>query len=344
MHSKKKVFLGLENIAGIFTSLKKGFEQNGIKADFYSLNEHIFGYKTDKIINYSENSFLRKLQKFFLILKLLFKYDYFIYDSSGSLFPGFKDVKIFRKFGKKTMVIFTGCDIRLPEKVKQFKWNPCRDCTDDYKNFVGCVLNTKPDKINNIENNFDILVSAEEAAGSLSRKYYPTLFPVDISNFNYIGSNPGKKLRILHAPSNEDYKGTRYILKTIQQLKKEFEFDFRVVSDVKAEDLYLEIENSDLVIDQMLVGFYGLLSIESMAMGKPVVCYIREDIMANSPADMPVFNADPDSLYDVLKKILQNPGLLKKAGESSRAYIEKYHDAKLIASNYYSLLEGAGNA
>lgn len=344
MHSKKKVFLGLENTAGIFTSLKKGFEQIGIQSDFYSLNEHIFGYKTDKIIKYSENSFLRKLQKFFLIIKLLLKYDYFIFDSSGSLFPEFKDVKLFRKFGKRTMVIFTGCDIRLPEKVEQYKWNPCRDCTDDYKNFVGCRLNSKPAKINNIEINFDILVSAEEAAGSLNKKYYPTLFPVDISKFSFTGSNPGKILKIIHAPSNEEYKGTKYILRTVEQLKKEFEFDFRVVSDIKAEDLYREIKNSDLVIDQMLVGFYGLLSIESMAMGKPVVCYIREDIIRNSPADMPVFNANPDTLYDVLKKILDNPELLNSAGEKSRIYAEKYHDAKLIASNYYSLLKGQANA
>ena len=339
MAPDKKVFLGLENIAGIFTSLKKGFEQNGISAEFYSFNEHVFGYKTDKVISYSGNIIVRKFQKFFLLLKLLFKFDFFIFDSTGSILPGFKDVKLFRFFGRKTMVIFTGCDIRLPKKVEQFKWNPCRECTDTYKNFVGCVLSAKPEKIRNIEDKFDVIVSAEEAAGSLNRDYYPTLFPVDIDKFNYTGSNPGKKLRILHAPSHPEYKGTKYVLLAIEQLKSEFEFEFNIIQDVKADTLYKEIENSDLIIDQVLVGFYGLLSIESMAMGKPVVCYIRPDILERSPADMPVINADPDTLYTVLKGILLSPEKLVDVGKKSREYIENHHDAKIIAKQYYELLE-----
>lgn len=339
MAPDRKVFLGLENIAGIFTSLKKGFEQNGISAEFYSLNEHIFGYKTDKVISYSDNVIVRKFQKFFLLLKLLFKFDFFIFDSTGSLLPGFKDVKLFRFFGRKAMVIFTGCDIRLPQRVEQFKWNPCRECTDGYKNFVGCVLATKPEKIKNIEDKFDVIVSAEEAAGSLNRDYNPTLFPVDIDKFKYTGSNPGKKLRILHAPSHPEYKGTKYVLKAIEKLKTEFEFEFNIIQDVKADELYKEIEKTDLVIDQMLVGFYGLLSIESMAMGKPVVCYLRPDILERSPADMPVINADPDTLYSVLKEILLSPEKLVDIGKRSREYIENHHDAKIIAKQYYELLE-----
>lgn len=339
MHSNKKVFLGLENIAGIFTSLKKGFEQNGIFADFYSLNEHIFGYETDRIIVYSDNSIIRKFQKLLLITKLLFRYKYFIFDSTGTLFPDFRDIRFFRFFGKKTMVIFTGCDIRLPEKVEKYKWNPCRNCPDEYKKFTGCVIETKPGKIREIEKNFDVLLSAEEAAGSLNKEYHAALFPVDAEKFAYTGVNPSRRLRILHAPSNPEYKGTKYITAAIEKLKTEFDFEFKVVNNIKAEELYKEIEAADIVIDQMLVGFYGLLSIESMAMGKPVVCYIREDIASCSPAEMPVINANPDNIYDVLKEVLRNPAKLIEIGIRSREYVEKYHSAKIIAKQYYELLE-----
>ncbi len=340
MQPKQKVFLGLGNIAGIFTSLKKGFEQNDISADFYSLNEHIYGYKTDKIIKYSDNSFVRKLQKFYLLIKLILKYDYFIFDSTGTLLPNYKDIKLFRFFGKKTMVIFTGCDIRLPEKVQKYKWNPCRNCTDYYKNFVGCVLETKSQKIKEIENKFDIIVSTEEAAGSLNRNYSATLFPVDIEKFKYIGTNPEKRLKILHAPSNPEYKGTKYIIDAINRLKLEFDFEFNIIKDVKAEELYLEVVKTDLVIDQMLVGFYGLFTIESMALGKPVICYIREDIKDNSPEEIPVINANPDTLYTVLKEILLSPEKLNSIGRRSREYAEKHHNSKIIAKKYYELLEG----
>ncbi|NOS86136.1 MAG: hypothetical protein HOP31_13415 [Ignavibacteria bacterium] len=335
----KKVFLGLNNTAGVLTRLKAGFTQNGIDSDFYSFNEHIFGYETDLLLKYSRNRLSRVFQKTSLIFKLLIKYKYFIFDSSSTLLPAHRDIKIFRMFGKKCMMIFTGCDIRLPKEVEKYKWNPCRDCTNEYKSFVGCVIDTKPEMIRMVEKNFDIIVSAEEAAGSLSRKYHPALFPVDLEKFTYTGVNPGRKLKILHAPSNPEYKGTGYILDAIEKLKGEFEFEFKIVNNVTAEELYKEIEKTDLVIDQMLVGFYGLLSIESMAMGKPVVCYIREDISAVSPEEMPVINANPDNLYEVLKKILLNPSELIDAGIRSREYVEKYHNAKFIAKQYFGLLE-----
>lgn len=335
----KRVFLGLNNTAGVLSRLKAGFSQNGIDSDFYSFNKHIFGYETDLIIEYSSNRFLRVLQKISIILKLLIRYKYFIFDSASTLLPAQRDIKIFRFFGKRCMMIFTGCDIRLPVKVEKYKWNPCRNCTDEYKNFVGCIIETKPAMISMAEKNFDIILSAEEAAGSLNRQYHPALFPVDLEKFRYTGTNPGKKLKILHAPSHPEYKGTKYIIETIEKLKGEFEFEFNIVNNVTAEELYKEIERSDLVIDQMLVGFYGLLSIESMAMGKPVVCYIREDISAISPEEMPVINANPDNLYQVLKKILSDPSLLIDTGIRSREYVEKYHDAKFIAGEYFGLLE-----
>ncbi|HEY3249782.1 MAG TPA: glycosyltransferase [Ignavibacteria bacterium] len=333
-----KVFLGLNNTAGIFTSLKKGFKQLGIQADFYSFSGHIFGYETDRTIKYSNYGWLRKIQKILLIIKLIIRYKYFIFDSTGTLFPDFKDIKFFKFFGRKTMVIFTGCDIRLPDKVAKFKWNPCKDCTNDYKRFAGCVLSTKPEKITGIEGAFDILVSAEEAAASLNKKYFTTLFPFDINKFHAkYGIN--NKLKIIHAPSNQTYKGTKYVVEAIEKLKNEFNFDYKTISGIKAIDLYKEIESSDLVIDQMLVGFYGLLSVESMAMGKPVISYIREDIWEKIGADCPIYNANPDNLYDVLYKILSNPNQLVKVGKKSREYTEKYHDAKKIAKQYLEIFE-----
>ena len=339
MNPKRKVFLGVGNIAGIFTSLKTGFDELGIDAGFYSYLPHEFGYQTDKIINYSENKLIRKIQKFFLIIKLILKYDFFIFDSGGTLLPDYKDVKLFKLFGKKTMVIFTGCDIRMPEKVAEFKWNPCKDCNDDYKKYVGCVLSTKPQKIREMENNFDIFVSAEEAAGSLSKKFYPALFPVDVKKFSLNYGTLNKRLKIIHAPSNEIYKGTKFINDAIDKLKKEFEFEYKIISGVSINELYDEIESSDLVIDQILVGFYGMLSIESMAMGKPVICYIREDLWIKIKNECPVYNANPDNLFETLKSILQNPEQLLESQKKSRLYVEKYHDAKKIAKQYLEIFE-----
>ncbi len=338
MNNTTRVFLGLGNTAGIFTSLKKGFLEIGIQADFYSFHPHVFGYKNDRFISYSSNGFVRKFQKIVLLFKLISKYKYFIFDTSSTLLPNYNDIGIFRFFGKKTMVICTGCDIRIPEKVFGYKWNPCKDCSNEYKKFVGCEPASKPVKLKKLEDTFDFRVSAEEAASGLTKKYYPILFPVDLAEFPVEMNKPNRKIKIVHAPTNEIYKGTKYIIEAIGKLKRDFDFEFKILSGLKIGDLRKEISNCDLVIDQMLVGFYGLLSIESMAMYKPIICYIREDIWKNLKHTCPVYNANPDNIYGVLKSILKAPEQLVEAGIKSRRYVEKYHDAAIVAKNLLNIL------
>ena len=39
-----------------------------------------------------------------------------------------------------------------------------------------------------------------------------------------------------------------------------------------------EINNADLIVDQLIIGWYAMFAIESMALEKPVICYLREDL------------------------------------------------------------------
>jgi len=339
---KKKIFIGVDNTAGISTRLKRGFEDIGIRADFYSFDEHTFGYKPDKLIKYSKNSLIRKFQKLSLITRLLLKYKYFFYLSTNSLLPDYKDIRIFRLFGKRSMIFFTGCDVRMPEKVMHFKFNPCRNCPQEYKDSVGCVIEMKRARTGLIEKTFDEIICHIPDAGYLTRGYNLAFSPINLEDFppekysNYIIS---PKLRILHAPTNEDYKGSKYIYLALDELKKKYDFELKLVKNVTIEKLYEEIQSSDLVIDQMIGGGYGLFAMEAMAMYRPVVCYVREDLWEKIKHDSPIYNASPDELYNVLDSILANPAQLTERSRQSREFIEKYHDAKKIAQQYYEIFE-----
>ncbi|MBN8586568.1 MAG: glycosyltransferase [Ignavibacteria bacterium] len=340
----KRVFLGLNNTAGVCTRLKAGFEENGIVSDFYSYREHTFGYETDFIIRYSNIRVFRIIQKLILMGKLILRYKYFIYDSSSTLLPDYRDIKILRFFGKKCMMVFTGCDIRIPELVEKYRWNPCKDCEDSYKKFVGCDIEAKKSIIEKIEREFDFIVAPQEASGYLKRDFIRAYFPVNPEKFpteKYNKKKLNPKLRILHAPSNPVYKGTKYIVEVINRLKDNFDFEFITITNISINELYNEIEKSDLIIDQMLTGIYGLFSIEAMAMYKPVVCYVREDSWDLIADECPIYNASPDTLYDTLYNILSNPSQLIERGIRSRAFVEKFHNAKKTSKKFYALFEKA---
>ena len=52
---------------------------------------------------------------------------------------------------------------------------------------------------------------------------------------------------------------------------------------------------ADLAVDQLMIGAYGTVAIETMAKGVPVVCRIRDDLRPFYPADLPIITAEPFS-------------------------------------------------
>lgn len=174
---------------------------------------------------------------------------------------------------------------------------------------------------------------------------------IDIEEWKYIGVNRDHLQTpvVLHAPSHEDAKGTKYIIDAVERLKKEnITFTFILVEGMSIAEAKRQYEKADLLVDQLLAGWYGGLAVELMALGKPVICYIREEdlkfITDEMRNDLPIINATPNSIYSVLKEWLTNKKrFLNETGKKSRSYVEKWHDPIIIAqrlkNDYEAVLE-----
>ena len=51
-----------------------------------------------------------------------------------------------------------------------------------------------------------------------------------------------------------------------------------------------------------------------MALGKPVVCYIRPDLVDKYPPGLPIRSAHPDNLRDVLRELVSDHELRRSLG------------------------------
>jgi hypothetical protein len=112
------------------------------------------------------------------------------------------------------------------------------------------------------------------------------------------------------------------------------------------------LEEADLLVDQLLSGWYGGVAVEMMALGKPVICYLRDkdlDFIGESMrADLPIIRATPKTIYEVLKDYLvRRRPELAEIGARSRTFVEKWHDpisiAGLLSEAYRSATSGARN-
>lgn len=142
---------------------------------------------------------------------------------------------------------------------------------------------------------------------------------------------------VVHAPSDRAAKGTNFLLQAVDRLRSEgVRFELVLVENIKRDEARRFYERADLVVDQLLTGWYGGFAVEAMCLGKPVVSYIRREDMTRLPSDLvdelPIIEATPVTITDVLRELLTDRReQLPELGCRARRFAEKWHDPRNIA-------------
>jgi glycosyltransferase involved in cell wall biosynthesis len=154
---------------------------------------------------------------------------------------------------------------------------------------------------------------------------------------------------VLHAPTDPARKGTEHVLAAVERLRADgIDFEFRLLDRRLPRDEAREVyREADLLVDQLLAGWYGGVAVELMALGRPVVAYLREEDLGALPAEMraelPVVNATPETVERVLRSLLtERRAELPDLGARSRRYVERWHDpldvARRLKRDYETIL------
>lgn len=137
-------------------------------------------------------------------------------------------------------------------------------------------------------------------------------------------------VKIVHPTSSPWKFGTDFVEASIKELKNEgYNIDFRIIQNIPHDEAMAICADADIGIDTMLHGWYGNISIEFMALGKPVVCFIRNKWKHHRPT-LPVYESHPKRLTERLRELIEKASLRKSLGEQGRAYVELYHSADAI--------------
>lgn len=162
----------------------------------------------------------------------------------------------------------------------------------------------------------------------------------DSQNINIVSPKLDKKITIVHAPTNQEAKGSQYILSAIQKIEKKYPhcIDLKLVENIPHQQALKIYQLADLVIDQVLIGWYGGLAVEAMQMGKPVMARIAKEDLDFIPKKMrkdvleTVINADPNTIESVIINCLENRSLLKHHSQASLEYVNSWHHPNYIAN------------
>jgi len=146
------------------------------------------------------------------------------------------------------------------------------------------------------------------------------------------------RLTFIHVVNHREPKGTQYILDTMNTLRlRGLDFEFIFAERLEQPKAFALYNMADVLVEQLILGWYGAQAVELMHMGKIVVSnYISPDALKKVPAQMiedcPILHAEPDTLGRVLTNIMDmTPTELDPIRFQGPKYVEKYHDPVILA-------------
>jgi len=263
-------------------------------------------------------------------------------------------------FGVKLIFLPTGCrEDEIKENFSKLDdGNVCGNCgmwnkCDDKKNKL---------TFSRIERYFDFGIGVGAIDSTQFRMTHIKYKAIDLSLWAPSLNIPSehklpdsRNIRILHSAylskSGRDWqgrniKGSPFVLAAIERLKNEgHPVEYFFIHDKPSNEMRFYQAQADIVIDQLIYGWWGSTFVETSALGKPVVCYLRpawKDFFLKTFSEygsLPVVEADTQSIYEVLKKLVTDADYRRQKGEESRSFAEAHFDPEKNTAKLIKLLE-----
>lgn len=334
---------GMVDIAGQAYYSVKGLKEEGIDAKLIVYKKNLYQYGEDESFEFSDSFIMqpiRALKMFLFGIKAMFKYDTFHFHFGYTLFPFSLDLFWLKVLRKNIYMEYHGDDIRWILYREKPKYYPLSNIVPRNNRSVRRVRRT-------IKNVSHFILHDDELTKHLSIKkdrinYIP--LRAEVRNISpYYPSLSQSRPLIVHASTNHLMKGSKFILNAVNSLKQQYEFDFIMIENKTHDEAMRIYEKADIVIDQLFAQTYGVFAIEAMALGKPVISYISDEIKKTFPDELPIVSANIENIEEKIKYLLDNPKERNRRGMLGRQYVENYHDYVNIGKALEKMYEGKYN-
>jgi glycosyltransferase involved in cell wall biosynthesis len=330
----KRVLITGHEIGGQMQLLAETFRRRWFRATAAAVNDDFRGYQCDIMMARQGNSLRREVDRFLFFLWAANHYDVFHFFWGVSLWDFWRfhllDLPVLKLLRKKVVVHFRGLDV---VDIRYFDWlresargtvspKPPMSRSDQQKRlrkwlkYADALLVSEPDL-------HAVVPGAILSPQVIDIQYWqPTREPQSVQD---------GLVRIVHAPSSRRKKGTDFIEKSIAELKaKGLPVELVLAENLPPDKIKALYEFSDIGLDQVLYGWHGKVSVELMALGKPVVCNIAPALRAYRPS-LPIVHGDPGNLTTVLEDLVRHPEKRQQIGDASQVYARRYHDVEKVA-------------
>ena len=256
-----------------------------------------------------------------------------------------RDVPGLKARGKTVVFHFHGCEVRnRAYMLKAHALSACTECRPfcapdrqrallaDASRHADRVFFSTKDLAESVPNGIELPLAIEAARWEEAARAHPLPSPETRDGVN-------GPVVLAHAPTNRWIKGTRHVEDAVERLRAEFpQLELRLIEKLPWAGMPRALAACDLLVDQLFMGWYGLLAIEGMSLGKAVVCHLRADFRDDA---CPVVDATSETLVEVLRPLIRDPARRAALGAAGQAWARARHDqaavGKTLLAHYEEL-------
>lgn len=302
------VLHGFQASAGQPAMMSKALREIGVEAFNVVIGGNKFKYPADYAFEDASNDSKRRI-----LAQLAAKADVIhihaitpFFNKGALQFPMGTDLLALKAAGKRVIVHFRGSEIRLASVFAAS--TPYHYVDDDPEGLISKFPEqSQRTYISMCQALADEVVVSDPELGTYVDNAAVIPRVIDFSAWKYVGLKKNKRPLVVHAPSRRGVKGTKYVLAAVESLKaKGLEFDFQLVENMPQREARAVLEKCDILVDQLRIGWYGVLAVEGMALGKCVISYVRKDLEKHLGDEPPIKLANPDTIESSLSDVIHS--------------------------------------
>ena len=145
---------------------------------------------------------------------------------------------------------------------------------------------------------------------------------------------------VMHAPSSGPLKGSDHIDPVLEKLDARGVIEYRRLQDIPPSLLPSYLRDTDILVDQVVLGNPGVLAAQAMACGRVVVAHLSGAVRARFGSTVPVVEATPSTLREVILGLVAEEDASRAVGAAGPAFVREHHDGRRSAAVLFDFVRG----
>jgi hypothetical protein len=366
-----RVFLGTQEISGLYANLEAGFAEIDIPARLVITHPHPFGYAqasrnpwparaaSAAVLRHRRSSGVARvlaasgyaLASLFLLVWSLPRFDAYIFGWGISILPGNLDLPILRLFRKRVVVVMGhGSEARPP-----YMSNPDQSPPLDRPGLDRLAASTSrvAASARKIERWADVVIGLP-TTGQFFTKPFVNFYQLGVAtaltsgprDLAQDGDDPDR-IVVLHVPSNPAVKGTAQIRECMEAIVAANPYvEYRELSGVPHDEVVSALRECTFVVDQLWSDIpMAAVGAEAAAEGRAtVIGGYAWDIWPNllePHAVPPAVMTSPEDLQMTIERCIGDLDATREIGRRAREFVSEAWNRAAVARNYAEVIRGA---